>query len=139
MEFNTSISVPVEIVLITLYTAIKIINIGNCVRQPDVGFKPCSLKSSICASACFFLSFLDHKEYSGPTKFGIVVPVKTHKSAVVRNKLKRITRELVRNNLDTMKEGYWVVIYPKVEILEKSNEEISAAFTKALQRIIIPR
>src|SRR3989338_4378759 len=47
---------PIANVLITLYKAIRITIIQTCDKHPEAGFNPCFLKSSICISACFFLS-----------------------------------------------------------------------------------
>lgn len=75
------------------------------------------------------------KNYEGPTKVGIVISNKLHKNAVVRNRLKRLYRESVRNNFDKIDKGnLWIAIHPKFNSLEKTYEEINADFNKILQK-----
>lgn len=78
-------------------------------------------------------------DYNGPTKVGIVVSNKICKSAVKRNKLKRIYREVIKNNFDKMGEGYWVVVHPSAKSLKKTYEEINSDFDQALQKISLSR
>lgn len=82
----------------------------------------------------FTLSFTKPQNYTGPSKFGIIVSKKFHKSAVKRNKAKRIFREIIRTKFDRIKDGYWIVIYPKISCLDKSYEEIDTVFNKTLQK-----
>ena len=82
----------------------------------------------------FHIYFLIPKNYEGPTKVGIVVSNKFSKKAVERNKVKRLFREVVKDNFEKINKGYlWVVIHPKVSCLNKSYEEISTDFDKILQ------
>ncbi|HOD01245.1 MAG TPA: ribonuclease P protein component [bacterium] len=82
----------------------------------------------------FHIYFLRPKNYNGPTKVGIVVSNKFSKKAVERNRVKRIFREIVGNNLEKIgKDNIWVVIHPKISCQNKSYEEISAEFNKILQ------
>jgi ribonuclease P protein component len=82
----------------------------------------------------FHIYFLRPKNYNGPTKVGIVVSNKFSKKAVERNRIKRIFREIVGNNLEKIgKDNIWVVIHPKISCQNKSYEEISAEFNKILQ------
>ena len=82
----------------------------------------------------FHIYFLRPKNYNGPTKVGIVVSNKFSKKAVERNRIKRIFREIVGNNIEKIgKDNIWVVIHPKISCQNKSYEEISAEFNKILQ------
>ena len=64
----------------------------------------------------------------------IVVSNKFSKKAVERNRIKRIFREIVGNNLEKIgKDNIWVVIHPKISCQNKGYEEISAEFNKILQ------
>ena len=82
----------------------------------------------------FHIYFLRPKNYNGPTKVGIVVSNKFSKKAVERNRIKRIFREIVGNNLEKIgKDNIWVVIHPKISCQNKSYEEISSEFNKILQ------
>jgi ribonuclease P protein component len=80
---------------------------------------------------------LKPQNYTGVTKVGIVISNKFHKSAVKRNKTRRIFREIIRANLDKFGEGMWVVVHPKFDCLGKTYEEISSDFIKILQKISV--
>lgn len=69
------------------------------------------------------------------TRVGIVVSNKFHKAAVKRNRIKRLFSEVIRNNFDKINKGYWLVIHPKVNTLEKSYEEINADFVNSIQTL----
>jgi ribonuclease P protein component len=82
----------------------------------------------------FHAYFLKPKNYEGPTKVGIVISNKFSKKATERNRIKRIFREIVKENLNKIgRENLWVVIHPKISCQDKSYEEISAEFNKVLQ------
>ena len=55
-------------------------------------------------------------------RFTVVVSTKVYKSAVKRNRLKRIVREYVRKNLAGFKSGsYMIMAKPKISRLEEKN------------------
>lgn len=82
--------------------------------------------------------YLKPKNYEGSTKIGIVISNKFHKSAVKRNRIKRLYREAIGNNFDKIKNlGYWVVVHPKFEAINKTYEEINLDITKVLSQISI--
>lgn len=82
----------------------------------------------------FHVYFLVPRNYEGPTKVGVVVSNKFSKNAVTRNRIKRIFREVVRENFEKINKGnLWIVIHPKVSCADKKYEEISAEFNKVLQ------
>jgi ribonuclease P protein component len=85
----------------------------------------------------FHLYLVKPHNYEGPAKVGIVVSNKFSKSAVKRNKLKRIFREITRTNFDKIPKGYWVVLYPKFYAINQKYEEISSDFNKVLQKISV--
>ena len=79
--------------------------------------------------------WLKPKNYTGEPKIGIVISNKFDKRAVVRNRVKRVFREIVQKNLENISKDHWIVIYPKFSSLNKSYEEISSDFSKILQKI----
>ncbi|MFZ5424413.1 MAG: ribonuclease P protein component [Patescibacteria group bacterium] len=83
----------------------------------------------------FDMYYLRLLEEDNATRFGIVVSNKFSKVAPTRNRVKRLFREAIRNNFDRIKSGYWVVIYPRKESIEKGYEEISSEYVKALQNV----
>ena len=51
-----------------------------------------------------------YKHMGGYSKAGITVSKKVSKSAVERNRIKRILREIYRINRDILKEGVYLII-----------------------------
>ncbi len=78
---------------------------------------------------------LQAKNYQGEPKIGIVISTKFSKSAVKRNRVKRLYREVLQKNLSKFGNDLWVVVHPKFNCLEKEYEEISADFDQLLQKI----
>lgn len=87
----------------------------------------------------FNLYYLKAKNYEGESRFGVVVPNSFSKKAPERNRAKRLLREMVRLNFSKIKDGYWVVIFPKEEIKEKKYEEIGTEFNKVLSETPLTR
>ncbi len=82
----------------------------------------------------FHIYFLKPKNYEGPTKAGVVVSNKFDKRAVVRNRVKRIFRDIIRKNFELLsKESLWVVVHPKTACTNAKYEDISSEFNKILQ------
>ena len=70
-----------------------------------------------------------------PFKVGVVVSKHFSKKAVDRNRAKRIIIEILWPLLPAFKDNFWVVIYPKRELLNKKNEEIVAEVNKILPNL----
>jgi ribonuclease P protein component len=79
------------------------------------------------------------ENYNGPSKVGFVVSNKLSKSAVRRNRIRRIFREAVRSNYDKIKPGYWIVIYPKFNSINNKYEEINTDIVEILQKVPFTR
>lgn len=71
------------------------------------------------------------------TRVGIVVTNKFSSSAVKRNRIKRVYREIIRKIYSDMSAGYWIVVYPRHGFQEASYEEVSSDLTSLLQKISI--
>ena len=67
-------------------------------------------------------------------RVGVVVGRRVGK-AVTRNKLKRITRELVRASHSNMALGHHCIAYPKVKILRSRFQDVEKAWTQTLRQI----
>ena len=69
------------------------------------------------------------------SRFGIIVNKKVSKKAVVRNRIKRIIREIIRLNIEEIKKGIDVVIVIlpnfKKEKFQQTQEIIKRAFQEA--------
>jgi ribonuclease P protein component len=83
----------------------------------------------------FDLFYLVPDNYEGPVKIGIVTSNKLAKTAVKRNRIKRVFREAVRSQINNLPDNLWIVIHPKVKSLDKNYEEISSGFDQILQKI----
>lgn len=69
-------------------------------------------------SKYFFIKYLpNYKNYS---QFGIIISKKKEKLAVKRNRLKRILKSALKNNLDKIQKGYYFVIILKRTAKEES-------------------
>ncbi len=67
-------------------------------------------------------------------RVGVVVGRRVGK-AVTRNKLKRITRELVRASYTYMAFGHHCIAYPKTTILRAKFQDVESAWTQMLKKI----
>lgn len=72
-----------------------------------------------------------------PSHFGFIISTKISKKAVVRNRIKRIMSEVIRVNLDKLKNGYDVLFLIKHQAVKISKEELEketyAIITKNIQ------
>lgn len=68
----------------------------------------------------FFLSNSDTVH----TKTGFVVSNKISKKATVRNRIKRVLREVIRKNMSSIKEGFLLVFLAKKSIIDAEPELI---------------
>nr|MBI5455745.1 ribonuclease P protein component [Candidatus Levybacteria bacterium] len=73
--------------------------------------------ASFFNSAFFNIRISDNKEKE--SRFGIVVSKKTSKKAVLRNKTKRIIRNIITDNLDKLSKSKDIIIVSK-KILNKT-------------------
>jgi ribonuclease P protein component len=90
-------------------------------------------------SPSFQLFYIIPHNYVGNCKVGIVVSTKFDKSAVVRNRVKRIFSEVIRLNIGIIKDNYWLVIHPSLESLNRSHEDLSVEFITVLQKMGITK
>lgn len=82
-----------------------------------------------------YLYYLKPNNYEGVTRTGIVVTTKVHKSAVKRNRLKRLFFECIREKSDKIPDGLWVVIHPNTKSLKASHEEICSDLDSLVSKI----
>ncbi len=85
-------------------------------------------------SRFFYLFCLAVPPYTGQSRFGFVASLHFDKGAVKRNRAKRLLREVFRNNFGRIKPGFWIVVYPKKEILGASYGEIDSEFNKDISK-----
>ena len=85
----------------------------------------------------FKFSFAPRK-ISGASRFGFVISKKIDKRAVVRNRIKRLLRQAVRENLEKIPEGFDIVFVVRPIIVGKSYEEVITEFDKVLSKVSFP-
>ena len=68
------------------------------------------------------------------SRFAFVVGLKTSKKAVVRNRIKRLLREIIREKLNDIKSGFDVVIRVRAEIVNKDYKEIKKELESLLKK-----
>lgn len=105
----------------------------------DYEFNNVYRKGKKHSSEYFDIFYLSKKDYEGPTKVGFVVSNKFSKVAPKRNRVKRVFREIIKENLEKINDNLWIIIKPKPLSLEKNYEEISTEFNKVLSKIPISR
>lgn len=68
------------------------------------------------------------------SRFAVIVGKKVSKKAVVRNLVKRRTIEIIRLNIDKIKQGFDLVFVAKPEIKGKKQKEIEIVVYELIQR-----
>ena len=86
-------------------------------------------------TSLFDIFYLDIDNYDGPSRVGVVVTNKYSKVAPVRNRVKRVFREVFRKNTDKIKPGFWIVVHPSKAAQEKGYEEVNTEFIKILSEV----
>lgn len=70
----------------------------------------------------------------GFSRFAFIVSNKVSKKAHERNRIKRLLREAIRMSLINIRQGVDVVFIVKVNISEKSAEEVKVVVDRLLKR-----
>jgi ribonuclease P protein component len=86
-------------------------------------FERVKKRGNIWQSKTFGVGFLERKDVN-PSRFGFVVSTKVSKRASHRNRIKRILRDAVRDNLLNIKSGYDIIFLAKKAIENRSKDEI---------------
>ena len=68
------------------------------------------------------------------TRVGFIVSKKVSKTAALRNKVKRMLREIMRANIAGIKEGFDIIITAKSKISKTQPEEIDKTLKELLKR-----
>jgi len=69
------------------------------------------------------------------TRFGIIISAKISKKAVVRNKYRRLIREIIKKELLNISSGKDLVIIVFKEILDKNSQEIEKELLSGLKKL----
>lgn len=86
----------------------------------------------------FKLSIASQKVSAAP-RFGFVISKKIDKRATVRNRIKRLLRQAVRERLEKIPNGFDIVFVVRPNIVGKSYEEINIEFNKVLSKVSFDR
>lgn len=68
-------------------------------------------------------------------KFGVVIPNAVAKTAVQRNRVKRMFYSFIEHKFDRITPGYQISLYPTKGCLTKTYDDISDELTKILQKV----
>jgi ribonuclease P protein component len=68
------------------------------------------------------------------SRFGIIVPLKASKKAVIRNKIKRRLRAIISQNFMAIKPGYDIMILAKPQIINFAFGELRNKLESLLKR-----
>lgn len=78
----------------------------------------------------FYIKFIPNNlDYS---KISVVVPLKIHKNAVIRNRIKRQMSEIIRLIYKNIKPGFNIIFFCKSPILETSYTTMEQKINKIL-------
>jgi len=95
-------------------------------------FKRVFIKGRFLRDRLFLLKY--EKNSSGISRFGFVVSLKVSKRAVDRNLVKRRLRDIIRLNLDNIKDGYDVVFATNSNILKADYKSLERSVLTSLYR-----
>ncbi len=62
---------------------------------------------------------------------------KLHKNSVVRNRVKRLFRESVRQNFGKISTGWWLVFHPRFVCVGALYEEINIEIAAVVQKLSV--
>lgn len=83
----------------------------------------------------FSISYLDRK-LNEKARIGIIISKKISSNAVMRNRVKRLIREILRKNSECVKSGFDYVILAKSGIIHQSFAKLDIELTEALKTIL---
>lgn len=105
--------------------------------KKKVNFAQAEIDGKLIQSKSFGVEIYDRKD-SDNSRFGFIISTRISKKAVIRNKIKRIISDYIRNNLEKIKNGLDVVflIKPLIVKLNKNHieSEINEIIIKNLQK-----
>lgn len=99
----------------------------------DYDFRRLKARGRRYPSPLFTLILAPSREKQVP-RFGFVVSAKLDKSARVRNRLKRVLREIIRRKLPRLKGGFDAAFYPRSGMLKRTYEDVAVEVDRLLPK-----
>jgi ribonuclease P protein component len=109
-----------------------VLNKKNCLKKKK-DFEQVIKKGKKIEKAFLVLKFFENS-LEGTTRIGFVVSQKISKKASLRNQIKRRLREIIKNNLITLKPGYDLIFFTKRRIKEKDFSEMEKVVKQILEQ-----
>jgi ribonuclease P protein component len=109
-----------------------VLNKKNCLKKKK-DFEQVIKKGKKIEKAFLVLKFFENS-LKETTRVGFVVSQKISKKASLRNQIKRRLREIVKNNLITLKPGYDLIFFTKRGIKEKDFLEMEKVVKQILEQ-----
>lgn len=91
--------------------------------KKKINFARIEIDGTMHQSKSFGMGIYNRKD-EDPSRFGFVISTKISKLAVVRNKIKRIMSEVIRINLNKLKNGYDVLFLIKHQAVKMNKIEL---------------
>ncbi|OGM09789.1 ribonuclease P protein component [Candidatus Woesebacteria bacterium RBG_16_36_11] len=82
-----------------------------------------------------FSAVLYKREDDQPIRIGIIISNKISKSAVARNRIKRILKEILLPNIALLKKGYSLIFLVKRKVILKTKEDLRLDMTILLEKM----
>lgn len=109
--------------------------------KKKINFARIEIDGSMYQSKSFGMGMYNRND-DEPSHFGFIISTKISKKAVVRNRIKRIMSEVIRENLDKLKNGYDILFLIKHQAAKMSKEELEketyATIIKNIQSNTLP-
>lgn len=91
--------------------------------KKKINFARIEIDGTMYQSKSFGMGVFDRKD-NDPSCFGFIISTKISKKAVVRNRIKRVMADVVRFNLNSLKNGFDVLFLIKPSIIKLNKEEL---------------
>lgn len=99
--------------------------------KKKINFARIEIDGKMIQSQSFGMGIFDRKD-NDPLRFGFIISTKISKKAVIRNKIKRIMSEVIRKNLNKLKNGYDVLFLIKPSITKLETDIIEKETYEAI-------
>ena len=81
------------------------------------------------------LYYLRDSQFATPSRIGFIASKKLDKRAVKRNRARRLMREVIRDYLGKIKQGYDIILIARPPIKDADYKEVNASFNKILPKV----